>query len=98
MNNFNKKWGINSRKYICVNPFFYDCHQLIFEKNINPHNLFKEKRYIQSAKLNGKAYKNVWIKDEDIVKGGALEYVMGSKPSKWGLKTKPVPYANGSVD
>ena len=65
---------------------------------ITAHNLSEENIYIQSVKLNGKAYKNVWIKHEDIVKGGALEYVMGSKPSKWGLKTNPVPYADGSVD
>ena len=52
----------------------------------------------KAVKAARKAYKNVWIKHEDIVKGGALEYVMGSKPSKWGLKTNPVPYADGSVD
>jgi len=65
---------------------------------ITAHNLSEKNIYIQSVKLNGKAYKNVWIKHEDIVKGGTLEYTMGSKPSKWGLKTRPVPYANGELD
>lgn len=64
---------------------------------IKANNISKENIYIQSVKLNGKPYKNVWIKHGDIVSGGTLEYNMGSKPSKWGAKTKPVPYADGTV-
>lgn len=65
---------------------------------IKATNLSDNNIYIQSVKLNGKAYNNVWLKHEDIVAGGTLEYVMGSEPSKWGTKSAKVPYADGSVN
>ena len=43
--------------------------------------------YVQSARLNGKALKNSYIKFNDIRHGGTLELVMGPKPSKWGTAT-----------
>ncbi|MDB5121823.1 MAG: alpha,2-mannosidase [Sphingobacteriales bacterium] len=49
--------------------------------------------YIQSAKLNGKAYSKTYLTHSDISKGGLLEFVMGDKPNKkWGsnLADKPV--------
>ena len=36
--------------------------------------------YIQSATLNGKPYNETFIKHEDIINGGELRFVMGSKP------------------
>ena len=39
--------------------------------------------YIQKVLLNGKPLKKYWIDHKDIVKGGTLEYIMGSKPAKW---------------
>ncbi len=45
--------------------------------------------YIQSAKLNGKAYHNCWIDHRDIADGGTLELQMGNKPNKlWGIAEK----------
>jgi predicted alpha-1,2-mannosidase len=42
--------------------------------------------YIQSAKLNGKAYNKSYIEHRDLVNGGKLELVMGSAPNKnWGV-------------
>lgn len=38
--------------------------------------------YIQSAKLNGKAYANSFITYLDIMKGGRLDLTMGAKPNK----------------
>lgn len=38
--------------------------------------------YIQSARLNGKKINRSWITHEEIVNGGTLELVMGSKPNK----------------
>jgi predicted alpha-1,2-mannosidase len=38
--------------------------------------------YIQSVKLNGKPYTHVYIRHADIMKGGKLEFFMGSKPNK----------------
>ena len=43
--------------------------------------------YVQSARLNGKALKNSYIKFNDIRHGGTLELQMGPKPSKWGTAT-----------
>ena len=40
--------------------------------------------YVQSARLNGKAYSKTYIDYADIMKGGVLELTMGPKPSKWG--------------
>lgn len=42
--------------------------------------------YIQSAKLNGKPLKSFLLRHEDILAGGTLSFVMGSKPSKWAAK------------
>ena len=54
--------------------------------------------YIKSVQLNGQPYNEVWVKHEDIVRGGILEFTMCAKPTKWGKKSKPVPYANGKVN
>ena len=50
-------------------------------KNANEQNI-----YIQSAKLNGRILSAGYIKHQDIMNGGVLEFVMGAKPSKWGNK------------
>jgi predicted alpha-1,2-mannosidase len=43
--------------------------------------------YIQSAKLNGKSYSKSFLWEEDILKGGTLEFRMGDKPNvEWGNK------------
>jgi len=48
--------------------------------------------YIQSAKLNGKAYSKTYIMHNDIVNGGTLEFVMGSEPNKkWGVQPEDIP-------
>jgi len=42
--------------------------------------------YIQSAKLNGKAYSKCYIDFKDIAAGGVLELTMGAQPNKnWGI-------------
>jgi predicted alpha-1,2-mannosidase len=47
--------------------------------------------YIQSVKLNGEKYDNTYIRHSDILKGGILEFKMGKKPSKWGIKPENRP-------
>ncbi|WP_214228919.1 GH92 family glycosyl hydrolase [Pedobacter sp. B4-66] len=37
--------------------------------------------YIQSAKLNGKPYKKVYLDHQDITRGGKLELIMGNQPN-----------------
>ena len=44
-------------------------------------------RYIQSAKLNGKAYNKSSISHAEILNGGELVFDMGAEPNKkWGVK------------
>lgn len=46
-----------------------------------------ENVYIQSARLNGKAYTKCHIDYRDIMAGGELELVLGSKPNRqWGVE------------
>lgn len=42
-----------------------------------------ENKYIQGIKLNGTEYTKPYIAFEDIVKGGTLEFEMGSEPAVW---------------
>ena len=55
------------------------------------HNNSSENKYIQSAKLNGKPYTRSYIDFKDIVRGGTLEFVMGNKPSQFGVKSSDRP-------
>ena len=55
------------------------------------HNNSYENKYIQSAKLNGKPYTRSYIDFKDIVRGGTLEFVMGNKPSQFGVKPSDRP-------
>ncbi|MDB5155770.1 MAG: glycoside hydrolase family 92 protein [Mucilaginibacter sp.] len=44
-----------------------------------------QNKYIQSATLNGAALNKPWMNNSDVVKGGRLVLVMGSRPNKsWG--------------
>lgn len=52
----------------------------IIAKNNSDKNI-----YIQSVKLNGKDYDKFYIMYDEIEKGGTLEFVMGDKPSKFGV-------------
>ncbi|MDI3319249.1 GH92 family glycosyl hydrolase [Pinibacter soli] len=49
---------------------------------IQTTNNSKDNIYIQSVTLNGKPYTKSFIRHEDILKGGVLIFVMGSKPNK----------------
>ena len=50
--------------------------------------------YIQSAYLNGKEYDLNYLKHQDIIKGGVLEFKMSEKPNfKRGISQKSVPYS-----
>lgn len=51
--------------------------------------------YIQSVTLNGATYDKTYIRHQDIMNGGTLEFKMGSKPSsKWGRKPENRPPNN----
>ncbi|WP_167614265.1 GH92 family glycosyl hydrolase [Maribellus sediminis] len=52
------------------------------------------KNYIQNAKLDGKIYTKNYLNHFDLLKGGKLEFEMGSTPNKdWGTAQKDRPYS-----
>lgn len=61
---------------------------------IRAENLSDENVYIQSLKLNGKAYDKAFIRHEDIVRGGTLDFVMGPTPNRtWATSPDSAPYS-----
>jgi hypothetical protein len=59
---------------------------------ITAANVSSKNCYIQSAKLNGKAYDKSFIHHSDIMKGGHLHFEMGSKPNTgWGSAQENIP-------
>ena len=51
-----------------------------------------ENKYIQSVKLNGKPLNHAWFYHKDLVKGGALEYVLGEEPNyEWATAEELLP-------
>ncbi len=80
--------------YIIGKPFFEEVTFNAGGKNnftIIAKNLSDKNIYIQSAKLNDKEYHYSYIKHSDVVEGGELVLVMGSKPSKWGIEKESRP-------
>jgi len=52
----------------------------------------KNNIYVQSVKLNNKAYSKTYITQNDIAQGSSLEFTMGPNPNKnWGSKPTDVP-------
>lgn len=45
-------------------------------------NWSEENKYIQSARLNGKALERCWISHTEVMEGGCLSFVMGPRPLK----------------
>ena len=51
-------------------------------------------RYVKEVRLNGKPYTKLYLTHADILAGGTLEFVMGSKPNKKrGLGPEEKPYS-----
>ena len=76
-------------RYVFGSPLFDEATMNVGKGKtfrIIAHNNSKENMYIQSVKLNGKPYTRSYIDFKDIVCGGKLEFMMGSKPSKFGVK------------
>ncbi|MGX8707292.1 MAG: glycoside hydrolase domain-containing protein, partial [Bacteroidales bacterium] len=54
-------------------------------------------RYVRAVRLNGVPYTKLYITHADILAGGTLEFVMGSKPDKRrGLNPSDKPYSASS--
>ena len=56
-----------------------------------------ENCYVQTMKLNGRAYDRPWLWWADVAHGGTLTFSLGDKPSAWGTDTNSVPPSFGSV-
>jgi len=57
---------------------------------IETENNSKDNMYIQSAEFNGKPLDNCWLYRDELMKGGKLVFIMGSKPNTaWGIKVPP---------
>ena len=52
-------------------------------------NLSKKKSYVQQVILNGKSLERAWLSHKELMQGGELVFVMGSKPSLWGTTQLP---------
>ena len=56
------------------------------------HNYAPDHKFSQSAKLNGKVWNKSWFSNNELIKGGKLELVMGKKPNKeWASSDDAVP-------
>lgn len=59
---------------------------------INAPDNSDENMYVAQVKLNGKSYTPLWLKYEDLIKGGRLDFKMTAEPDKnkkFGLKDLP---------
>jgi hypothetical protein len=78
-----------SNDYIIGTPLF-DKATINLENgksfNIVAHNLSDTNIYIEYAKLNGKDLDVTYLKHEDIVAGGNLEFSMTDNPAVWGSR------------
>ena len=59
---------------------------------IQTDNASAENRYIQSVRLNGKAYTKGYIEHKDIMNGGKLVFKMGPRPKVWFCANEPTSY------
>ena len=59
---------------------------------IEAHNNSPANIYIQSARLNGRPLERAWIRHDEIVAGGRLEFEMGPNPNPgWGTGSNSAP-------
>ena len=55
--------------------------------------------YIQSARLNGAGYDRTYLKQEDIMRGGKIEFKMGPEPGKsWGRRDDDSPPSAAALE
>lgn len=59
---------------------------------INAENNSPQNKYIQKISLNGKPLQKTWFTHEQLMNGGVLEMIMGSRPNKeWGSSVAAAP-------
>ena len=86
------------QSYYLINAPYFDSTTLHLENGddftITTENMSTANSYIQSAYLNGEDYDLSWIEHRDILDGGELRLIMGSKPSSWGTTLLPPSMSN----
>ena len=50
-----------------------------------------ENIYVQGVKIDGKRWDETYVSHKELADGGAIEFDMGSKPSRWGTSPSAVP-------
>lgn len=87
--------GVN--QYVIGSPLFKKAILTLENGNefiIRTENNSSKNCYIQSTRLNGKEYKNNYIRFDDIQNGGELVFFMGAQPDKkWASRPENVPYS-----
>lgn len=87
--------GVN--EYVIGSPLFKKATLNLENGNkfvISAENNSKDNVYIESASLNGKPWENNFIRFEDIINGGQLEFDMSALPNKErGVNAENVPYS-----
>ncbi|MFF7194840.1 GH92 family glycosyl hydrolase [Streptomyces sp. NPDC008079] len=58
---------------------------------VNAPNNSSSNIYVQSLKVNGKAWNKVYLTQSQLSSGARLDFTMGSKPSKWGTGKNALP-------
>jgi putative alpha-1,2-mannosidase len=55
-----------------------------------------DNKYIQSVKVNGKAWDKTWFSHDVLVSGGRVTMEMGDRPNKgWGVGAEAEPFSQG---
>ncbi len=61
------------------------------EFTVVAHHISEQNIYIKSAVLNGKPFNRTFIKHDEVVNGGKLEFEMTNTPSDWGTSDTAIP-------
>jgi predicted alpha-1,2-mannosidase len=83
--------------YLLTGPF---CRRITMKMEtgrvleIEGVNASEENIYIQEVTLNGKPWRQNWLRHGDIKDGGHLRFVMGPAPSTWDADAPPPPSAS----
>ena len=84
-------------EYVIGSPLFNHVDLLLQNGHtftINAPQNSKDNIYINDVLLNGNKYAKTYLKHEDILKGGTIEFLMTNKRnSSWGSKENAAPYS-----
>ena len=79
--------------YYLLNTPLVDAYTLQLDNgktlSVTIKNLSKKRSYVQQVILNGKSLERAWLSHKELMQGGELVFVMGSKPSLWGTTQLP---------